>query len=170
MPSYYAVAGYSLRDLREALADVVVVKNVSGANFANCLSAEVSEMKAGWVVVRNGAAARRCVEWYEGWQKPNEHVGDARVCEIELESESEHECDYVSILVDRLMTLKQVAGQAWVEGVEGVGTSKDEAVVETYRGMGAGALHAGWVAEARVRENDNPHKQAMGDFRVNTFF
>lgn len=67
------------------------------------------------------------------------------------------------------MTLKLVAGQAWVEDVEGVGTSKGEAVVETYRGMGADALHAGWVGEARVREKDNPHKQAMGDFRVNTF-
>lgn len=66
------------------------------------------------------------------------------------------------------MTLK-VAEQAWVEDVGGVETSKGGVVVETYRGMGADALHGGWVAEARVREKDNPHKQAMGDFRVNTF-
>lgn len=76
-------------------------------------------------------------------QKSNEYVGGARVCEIGLESESERECDYVSILVERLMTLKQVAGQAWVEDVEGVGTSMGEVVVETYRGMGADALHGG---------------------------
>lgn len=41
------------------------------------------------------------------------------------------------------MTLKQVAEQAWVEDVEGVGTSMGEVVVETYRGMGADALHGG---------------------------
>lgn len=41
------------------------------------------------------------------------------------------------------MTLKQVAGQAWVEDVEGVETSMGEVVVETYRGMGADALHGG---------------------------
>lgn len=35
-------------------------------------------------------------------------------------------------------------------------TSKDEVVVETYKGMGVDALHGGWVAEVRAREKDNP--------------
>lgn len=61
------------------------------------------------------------------------------------------------MLVDRLMTLKQVAAQAWVEDVvEGDETSMGEVVVETYRGMEVDALHGGWV-EVRAREKDNPH-------------
>lgn len=56
--------------------------------------------------------------------------------------------------VDRWMTLKQVAEQAWVEDDE---TSMGEVVVETYRGTGVDALHGGWVAEVRAREKDNLH-------------
>lgn len=62
MRSCCAIADHGLRDPREALADVAAAKNVTGADFANCLSAEVNGTKAGWVVVRNGAAARRCDE------------------------------------------------------------------------------------------------------------
>lgn len=52
LPSFRAIGDRDLKDLSVALADVDVVKNVSGANFAYCL-----RMKAVWVV-RNGAAAR----------------------------------------------------------------------------------------------------------------
>lgn len=56
LPSFRAIGDHGLKDLSVALADVDVVKNVSGANFAYCL-----RMKAVWVV-RNGAAARWCDE------------------------------------------------------------------------------------------------------------
>lgn len=58
LPSLRAVADHYRRDLSEVLADVDVVKNVSGADFANCLRAEVNVTKVGWVVARNGAVAR----------------------------------------------------------------------------------------------------------------
>lgn len=46
LPSLCAIVDHYLRGLSEALVDVDVVKNVGGANFANCLHAELNEMKA----------------------------------------------------------------------------------------------------------------------------
>lgn len=50
------------------------------------------------------------------------------------------------------MTLKQFAGQAWVEDAVNDETSEGEVVVETYRETGVVVLHGGSAGDVRAPE------------------